>query len=59
MIVGAASVARGFTAYFDSLVGGEISKAFLKHMPLNIPSISPYPDFFAFGITMALTGNIL
>ena len=32
-----------------------MQEAFRAAMPINIKYISPYPDFFAFGITLLLT----
>lgn len=55
-ITGTASVARGFSAYFDSLIDKKIAKFFNATMPIHVDELSDYPDFFAFGITLVLTG---
>ncbi|XP_064641852.1 high affinity cationic amino acid transporter 1-like [Lineus longissimus] len=54
-VIGTASVARAWSGYFDSLVNNSIKTAFLEHMPMNLPGLAPYPDFFAFGITLFLS----
>ncbi|BFZ23681.1 hypothetical protein BsWGS_26720 [Bradybaena similaris] len=54
-VIGTASVARGFSAYFDSLIDKRISKFFNETMPIHVNELSAYPDFFAFGITLVLT----
>ncbi|CAL1545275.1 unnamed protein product [Lymnaea stagnalis] len=54
-VIGTASVARGWSAYFDSLIDKKISKFFNSTMPMHIDQLSEYPDFFAFGITLLLT----
>ena len=55
--VGTASVARGWTAYLDSLFSGQIARHLNETLPMHIPFLSPYPDFLALAITLALTGN--
>ncbi len=58
-ISGTASVARAFSMYFDSLIGGHIQEFFKEHFPMHVTTLSDYPDFFAFGITLVLTGEYL
>ncbi|GAB6019029.1 hypothetical protein CHUAL_000658 [Chamberlinius hualienensis] len=53
-VIGAASVARGYSGYFDSLIGGRMSDAFRNAMPIYAKGIADYPDFFAFGMTLGL-----
>jgi hypothetical protein len=55
IFVGTASVARAWSSYFDSLINKKIQHFFLDNMPMNVGGLSPYPDFFAFGITFLLT----
>ncbi|KAK3102848.1 hypothetical protein FSP39_014398 [Pinctada imbricata] len=55
-VIGTASVARAWSSYFDSLINKTIQNFFLDTMPMNVPGLSPYPDFFALGITLMLTG---
>jgi len=54
-VIGTASVARAYSGYLDSLLGDTMQKHFREAMPINISFLSPYPDFFAFFITLALT----
>ncbi|RWS06462.1 cationic amino acid transporter 2-like protein [Dinothrombium tinctorium] len=54
-IIGTSSVARGYSGYIDSLFNGAIAKHFREWFPINFTAISPYPDFLAFTITIALT----
>ena len=56
---GTASVARGWSAYFDSLIDKKISKFFMETMPIGVDQLSEYPDFFAFGITILLTSELI
>jgi amino acid transporter len=55
-VIGTSSVARAFSTYFDSVIDNKIQTFFLKHMPIHIDGLSPYPDFFAFGITILIAG---
>lgn len=54
-VIGTASVARAWSSYFDSLINKTIQHFFQEHMPMDVGGLSPYPDFFAFGITFLLT----
>ena len=54
-VLGTASVARAYSGYLDSLINNTMQEAFRAAIPINIKYISPYPDFFAFGITLLLT----
>nr|CAD7439575.1 unnamed protein product [Timema bartmani] len=51
-VIGAASVGRGLSTYVDSLCDNAMKDAFRKIAPIDIDFLSPYPDFFAFGIVM-------
>ncbi|XP_036029986.1 cationic amino acid transporter 3-like [Onychomys torridus] len=56
-IIGAASVARAWSAAFDNLIGNCISQALQRAIPIQVPSfLAEYPDFFAFGLVLLLTG---
>ncbi|KAK7864555.1 hypothetical protein R5R35_007326 [Gryllus longicercus] len=55
-VIGTASVARGLSSYIDSLAGGAMENATMEVMPMGVSFLSPFPDFFAFGIVMLLTG---
>ncbi|VDI28123.1 solute carrier family 7 (cationic amino acid transporter), member 1, partial [Mytilus galloprovincialis] len=54
-VIGTASVARAWSSYFDSLINKTIQHFFQDNMPMDVGGLSPYPDFFAFGITLLLT----
>jgi amino acid transporter len=52
-MIGAASLARGYSGYIDSLVketGWSFQTFFRKHMPMSVSQLSSEPDFLAFGI---------
>ncbi|XP_054720493.1 cationic amino acid transporter 2-like [Uloborus diversus] len=53
-VIGTASVARGYSGYIDSLFNGTMQKHMKEVMPIDIPNVSEYPDFLAFGITLLL-----
>jgi len=55
--VGTASVARGYSGYVDSLLNDTIKHHLHHWMPIDVSWISDYPDFFAFGLTLLLTGS--
>jgi len=54
-VIGAASVARAWTANFDALLNKTIEKTMLDCCEMDLPGLSNYPDVFAFGIVMLLT----
>ncbi|KAK3600261.1 hypothetical protein CHS0354_039728 [Potamilus streckersoni] len=54
-VIGTASVARAWSSYFDSLIDNKIQNFFKENVPMSISGLSPYPDFFALGITLLLT----
>ncbi|CAM1327410.1 SLC7A1 (predicted) [Pycnogonum litorale] len=47
-IIGAASVARGYSGYVDAIFNDSISNFFHQTMPINVPHLSHYPDMLAF-----------
>lgn len=51
---GTASVARGLSNYIDALIGNVIGNTIRSLMPINVPFLSEYPDFFAFVMVMLL-----
>lgn len=56
-VIGAASVARAWSAAFDGLIGNHISQAMQTTFPIQVPSfLAKYPDFFALGLVIVLTG---
>ena len=52
--IGTASVARGYAGYLDEMLGHKMYGAFRETFPMNIPHLSPFPDFCAFFITVFL-----
>ena len=56
--IGTASVARGFSGYIDELANSSISAAFNDSMHMDVPALSPYPDFLAFGMIIMLACEI-
>ncbi|KAG7156530.1 High affinity cationic amino acid transporter 1-like, partial [Homarus americanus] len=54
-VIGTASVATGFSGYVNELTGKVMSKALTEAMPINIPFLSEYPDFLAFGLSFVLS----
>ncbi|XP_048224941.1 cationic amino acid transporter 3-like [Perognathus longimembris pacificus] len=56
-VIGAAGVARAWSAAFDGLTGNHMSQALASSFPLSAPGIlAKYPDFFALGLVLVLTG---
>ncbi|XP_034935920.1 cationic amino acid transporter 2-like isoform X2 [Chelonus insularis] len=54
-VIGSASVVRALSVYVDALFDNSMSHAFASAAKFNISHISPYPDFFAFGTTIAFS----
>lgn len=50
--LGSASVVKGLFTYLDALVNNVMSEFFQDTMPINVPHIAPYPDFFSFGVVL-------
>jgi len=57
-VIGAASVARAWTANFDALLNKTIEKTMVDCCKLDVPGFAEYPDFFSFLIVMLLTALI-
>nr|KAF6436420.1 solute carrier family 7 member 3 [Rousettus aegyptiacus] len=57
-VIGTASVARAWSSAFDNLIGNHISHMLQgSSVALNFPHIlAEYPDFFALGLVLLLTG---
>ena len=55
---GTASVSRAWSSAFDTLIGGHISQALQGTFSLHVPHfLAKYPDFFALGLVLLLTGK--
>ncbi|XP_032612268.1 cationic amino acid transporter 3 [Hylobates moloch] len=56
-VIGTASVARAWSSAFDNLIGNHISKTLQGSIALHVPHVlAEYPDFFALGLVLLLTG---
>ncbi|XP_051824386.1 cationic amino acid transporter 3 [Antechinus flavipes] len=56
-VIGTASVARAWSSAFDNLIGNHISLTLRGSVSLHVPRIlAEYPDFFALGLVLLLTG---
>ncbi|EPQ13918.1 Cationic amino acid transporter 3 [Myotis brandtii] len=56
-VIGTASVARAWSSAFDNLIGNHISQALQGSISLHVPHVlAEYPDFFALGLVLLLTG---
>ncbi|KAH8335086.1 hypothetical protein KR074_005542 [Drosophila pseudoananassae] len=53
-VIGTASVARGLSGYFDSLINNDMSKALNESMHINVDFLGDYPDFLSFGMVLLL-----
>ncbi len=54
--LGAAGTANALSQYVNSLCGNQIKNALRSVMPMNLTSLGPYPDFFAFAIVLIVVG---
>lgn len=53
-----ASVAKAWSSTFDSLIWSRIAQVLWGTLSQDIPSfLAPYPDFFALGLVLLLTGE--
>ena len=59
-VIGSASVARAWSSAFDSLIGNYISQVLRGTFSLHVPYfLAKYPDFFALGLVLLLTGVLV
>ena len=55
-VVGTSSVARAWSAFFDSLLGDHIHNFIVSNLgSINVPGLSKYPDFLAFLFVAVIT----
>ncbi|ALC43039.1 slif [Drosophila busckii] len=53
-VIGTASVARGLSGYFDSLIDNKMSLYLNETMPIKVSFLGYYPDFLSFGMVLLL-----
>jgi len=53
--IGASSVAKSYSGYVDAMVGNKMSQAFRSAIPIDVPFLADYVDWFAFGITFGIS----
>lgn len=57
LLLGSASVARGLSLYLDTLLNDTLKDTFKEIAPIDVSYMSPYFDFFTFGLALILSGN--
>ncbi|XP_070258637.1 cationic amino acid transporter 3 [Myotis yumanensis] len=58
-VIGSASVARAWSSAIDSLTGHHMSRALQESVPLRVPFLASYLDFFSLGLVLLLTGVLV
>ncbi|KAM7060169.1 cationic amino acid transporter 3-like [Molossus nigricans] len=58
-VIGSASVARAWSSSVDSLAGNRISQVLRESVPLRVPHLASYLDFFSLGLVLLLTGLLV
>lgn len=53
--IGASSVAKSYSGYVDAMVDNKMSEAFKSALPIDVPFLADYIDWFAFGITFGIS----
>lgn len=53
--IGASSVAKSYSGYVDAMVDNKMSEAFKSAIPIDVPFLADYVDWFAFGITFGIS----
>ncbi|XP_016529788.1 cationic amino acid transporter 2 isoform X1 [Poecilia formosa] len=55
-IIGTSSVSKAWSGTFDDLCGNVLANSLGKVAMIGLPGLAPYPDFFAAGLIMLLSG---
>ncbi|KAI2664045.1 Cationic amino acid transporter 2 [Labeo rohita] len=58
-MTGPSIVARAWSGTFDDLIENKIVKFLSENTPMNLPGLAAYPDFFAAGLILVLSGKNL
>ncbi|EDW79210.1 uncharacterized protein Dwil_GK12893 [Drosophila willistoni] len=53
-VIGTASVSRGLSGYFDSLINNSMSRSLNESMHIDVSFLGDYPDFLSFGMILLL-----
>lgn len=54
-VIGAASLARAWSANLDTIFGGALKRWSMEHISISLPGITDYPDFIAFLVISIFT----
>ncbi|XP_039302051.1 high affinity cationic amino acid transporter 1 isoform X2 [Solenopsis invicta] len=57
-VIGSASVVRGLSKYVDTLFDDSMKKFFESAMPINVDTLSSYPDFFSLAVTLLFSAAL-
>lgn len=57
-MTGTSSVARGYSGYVDQLLGNPMRTYFREHLAMHKDYLADFPDLFALGLVLTLTGKI-
>ncbi|XP_071573427.1 high affinity cationic amino acid transporter 1 isoform X3 [Temnothorax nylanderi] len=57
-VIGSASVVRALSTYVDVLFNDSMKNSFESVMPINVDSLSSYPDFFALAVTLIFSAAL-
>lgn len=52
-------MARAWSGTFDDLIGNVIDTYLSKNVPMDLPGLAPYPDFFSALLIMILAGKLV